>query len=219
MILKTFAEFPPKKRIGILAVILSIIAIFLGNPYDKANTSINTKELALVSKDDITSVKVTELADWIIKNKYDYRLLDLRNQEEYAQYNIPTSENVKVNDILNYGLMRNEKIILYSDKNISATQAWFLLKAQEYKGVYILDGGIDAWQKEVLFPQCTCDENPTDQQKQKHNHLAEVAKFFGGNIQTTSSEIAEKKLEMPKLKSAPTIQLQKTSGKKKREGC
>lgn len=219
MILKSFAEFPPRKRIGILAVILSIIAIFLGNPYDKAATSINAKELALVSKDDITSIKVTDLADWIIKNKYDYRLIDLRNKEEYSQYNIPTSENVTVNDILNYGLMRNEKIILYSDKNISATQAWFLLKAQEYKGVYILDGGIEAWQKEVLFPQCACDENPTDQQKQEHNHLAEVAKYFGGNIQTASSEIAEKKVEIPQLKSAPTIQLQKTSGKKKREGC
>ena len=51
-----------------------------------------------------------------------------------------------------YGLERNEKIILYSEGGIHSAQAWFLLKAMGYKSVYMLRGGLDDWKDLVLFP-------------------------------------------------------------------
>ena len=95
MILKTFAEYPPRKRLGLLAILLGVIAIFAGSPFDKASAKINAKELSLISAEDISKVKVEELADDIIKSKYDYRLIDLRKSNEYEKYNIPSSENKK----------------------------------------------------------------------------------------------------------------------------
>ena len=49
-------------------------------------------------------------------------------------------------------LLRNQKIVLFSDDNIDAAKAWFILKSKGYKGVYILDGGLDAGKK-MFFSQ------------------------------------------------------------------
>ncbi|MFZ1289546.1 MAG: rhodanese-like domain-containing protein [Melioribacteraceae bacterium] len=216
---KFFSNLSAEKKLAMFAIALGIIAVFAGDPYGKNSLKINAKELSLISSDEIGKVKVEDLADDIIKSKSDFRLIDLRKSEEYAKYNIPNSENIQVDQLLNSDLQRNEKIILYSDNDIEATQAWFLLKTNNYKGVNIILGGLNNWKENILFPKCDCGENPTIEQKHKHDKLAAVSKYFGGNIQTNSSEENLVKNEMPQL-SAPTgIILKKTLGKKKREGC
>ncbi len=219
MFLKNFAELPPRKRIGILAIILGIIAAMVGNPTSKAITTINLKEFALISPKDIASINVFDLADWIINGKYDYRLVDLRSEEEYKKYNIPSSENIQVHNLLDSDLARNEKIILYSDNDIATAQAWFLLKAEKYNGTYILNGGLKSWENEILFPKCTCGINPSAEQKHHHAKLAELSKYFGGKMRTGSVEVAETNMIMPTIKMPATIKLKKTKHKKKREGC
>lgn len=219
MILKTFAEFPPRKRIGILGILLGVISIFLGSPFDKVNTSINAKEMSMISADDIGTIKVAELADDIIKSKFDYRLIDLRKAEEFSKYNIPSSESIQVDQILKSDLARNENILLYSDNDIESAQAWFLLKSNNYNGVNILKGGLKSWQDDILFPACVCETNPSVEQTHKHNKLAEISKFFGGNMQSGSISETQSKMKMPELKAPTSITLKKTKGKKKREGC
>lgn len=219
MFLKKFAELPPRKRIGLLAILLGVIALFAGDPTSKARTTIDAKEIALLSDKDIMEVHAHDLADWIIKGKYDYRLIDLRNEDEFEKYNIPSSESVPVSQLLSSDLMRNQKIVIYSESERTASQAWFLLKSAKYKSVSMLKDGLECWKKEVLFPTCTCDVNPSVEQKQKHNKLAEVSKFFGGGMQSGSVETAENKIKMPTLAAPTKVILKKAKGKKKREGC
>lgn len=214
--LQWFANLPVRKRVGILAVILGIIAVFLGDPYDRAKIKINLSEIALTSSEDMAKIEVKELTDWIIKGKADYRLIDLRSGEKYSEYNIPTSENILPTHILDSDLLRNEKIILYSDDDITAAKVWFILKAQNYKAVYLLKGGLNAWRNEILFPSLPSDATPKE--KMEYKKIAEVSKFFGGrprsgiNVNTTE-------INLPKLKAPKKIIVKRTRGKKKREGC
>lgn len=217
--LKTFANYPARKRVGIIGIALGVLAIFAGSPYDKVNTEINVKEMSLISVTDISKVTVEDLADVIIKSRFDYRLIDLRKTEVYEKYNIPTSENIRVDQILKSDLARNERVLLYSDNDIESTQAWFLLKANNYKSVNILEGGLKTWQSKILFPSCTCDEKPSKEQLYKHNKLAEVSKFFGGKLQIGAIAEESTKMNMPELKAPAKIILKKSKGKKKREGC
>ncbi len=220
MFLKNFAELPPRKRIGILAILLGIFAAFVGNPVEKTKATINLKEISTVSANDIAKENVFKLADDIIKNKYDYRLVDLRKPEEYKKYNIPTSENIPLENLLSSDLERNEKIVLYSDNDITSTQGWILLKAEKYNGVNLLKGGLQAWKNQILFPKCTCGINPSAEQKHHHAKLAELSKYFGGKMRSGSVEVAQSDNEMPVLKMPATIKLKKHKGKKKkREGC
>ena len=213
--LEQFVKLPIRKRVGILAIILGFIAVFAGSPYDRSTTKINVKEFALTSVTDENRIDVDELADWIIKGKYDYRLVDLRDSEKYDSYNIPVSENIPIREILDSDLMRNEKIVLYSDEETVAAQSWFLLKADNFKSVYILKGGLKSWKDQVLFP--TIASNPTKGQLVLFEKKIEVSKFFGGQPQVGGGE--EIKRETPKLKAPPKVPVTKKRKKKSREGC
>ncbi|MDA3860040.1 MAG: rhodanese-like domain-containing protein [Melioribacteraceae bacterium] len=217
--LKFYAALPPRKRIGILAIILGIIAAFIGVPNDNTTTLVNIKELSITAGDNVNSVTVQELSNWIIKGKMDYRLVDLRISAKYDEYNIPSSECVSMSSLTKSELKRNEKIILYSDDDIVASQAWFILKSDGYKSVSILKKGMEAWKSEIVFPSCNCGEHSTTELKQLHAKKAEVAKFFGGIMQADGGSNSKVKKDLPKL-SAPKKVIFKTSRKKPaREGC
>jgi len=215
--LQQFAKLPVRKRVGIIAIFLGFIAIFAGSPYDRNTTRINVKEMSSISIKDDNSTTVEELADWIIKGKYDYRLVDLRDTEKYTNYNIPGSENIPLKELFDYDLMRNEKIVLYSDDNISASQAWFILKSDDFKSVNIVDGGLTSWKNKVLFPKIPADISP--EQQLEYEKMIEVSKFFGGKPMVVGESNQEIMQETPKLKAPPKVKVNTKRKKKSREGC
>lgn len=204
------------KKLALLALILGLVAVLLGNPYDKVNTTINAKELAIESVRGSDKVDVKSLADWIIEGRVDYRLVDLRDEDSFKEYFIPTAVNIPVGKIIDAGLMRNQKILLYADDNTKAAQAWFLLKSKEYKGVYILDGGVDSWKNEILFPKLAVNASP--EEKVEFDKMVEVSKFYGGSPQI-GEEISTQEIAMPKLDMPAAIPMTSTGKKPKREGC
>jgi rhodanese-related sulfurtransferase len=207
-------------KLALLALILGFVALFVGNPYRGNETSLNTKELALIVEKTVDHVTVESLADWIIQGRSDYRLVDLRTEKEFAEYHIPTAELIPITELKDSSLGRNEKVVLYSEGGIHSAQAWMLLKAEKFKGVYILFGGLDEWKDKILFPHIP--ENSTPNLLKEFDKAKEVSKYFGGSPQTGSAE--EKsgpvpslpKLEMSSPGAAPTSN---ESKKKKKEGC
>ncbi len=215
--LKWYAHLPVRKRVGILAILLGILAIFADNPYNRATTRVNLKELSLTASETVNKVTVNELADWIIQGKFDYRLIDLRDEKAYSKYHIPTSENIPVESLLDSDLMRNEKIVLYSDDETVASQAWFILRADDYHGVYILKGGLDAWKNEILFP--APPSNPTKEQLAEFEKRKEISKYFGGKPRIASEEKSSQIKEPEMITAPPKITITKKRKKKVREGC
>ncbi len=39
-------------------------------------------------------IEPVQLADWIIQDRNDFRLIDLRQQKDYAAYHIPTARRI-----------------------------------------------------------------------------------------------------------------------------
>jgi rhodanese-related sulfurtransferase len=208
------------QTLAVVLVILAVLALFAGDPYSSARTSIDAQELAMIVDTKVDHVSVEELADWIIQNRADYRLIDLRTEKEYSEYNIPTSENILLPDLLNAGLQRNEKILIYSEGGIHSAQAWFLLRAKNYKSVYILFGGLEEWKDKILFPRIA--ENASAEQAKAFEKMKEVSKYFGGTPQTGPGEaVQQTRVAMPKLAlpSGGSATGAKPTGKKKKEGC
>ncbi len=121
--------------------------------------------------------------------------------------------------LLDHGLARNEKIILYSEGGIHSAQAWFLLRAKDYKAVYMLRDGPGGWKDRILFPSVAPGASPD--QLAAFEKMKEVSKFFGGTPQTERAEgSAGLALALPKL----DVPAQMAPGpmpapKKKKEGC
>ena len=88
---KFFSNLTLKQRLALLAGVLAVIALILGDPFNNNKAVIDLKELSLEIEKAQDHVAVEELADWIIKNKSDFKLIDLRTDKEFAEYHIPHS--------------------------------------------------------------------------------------------------------------------------------
>jgi rhodanese-related sulfurtransferase len=205
---------------AILLCVLGLFAAIAGNPYQGTQYTVDAKELARVVEGEVDHVNAETLADWIIQGKADFRLIDLRTEAEFAGYHIPGAENVALTALPEYGLVKTEKIVLYSEGGIHSAQAWFLLKARGYAGAYMLRGGLEEWKDRVLFPKPA--ENPTPAQTVEFAKMKEVSKFFGGTPQIGATPDQQSTVApvMPKLEIQQSAQAPGGAQKnKKKEGC
>jgi rhodanese-related sulfurtransferase len=214
------ANLSTSKKLAVLAGLLAIIALVIGNSGNKNKINVNPKELALSTIKDQDKISAITLADWLIKDKLDFTLVDLRPEKEFAEYTIPGSINVRMEDLLNSDLKRNQKILLYGNDDISSAQAWFILKSSDYKGVYILNEGFNSWKNEILYPKRSSILSPED--SIKFEKIKQVSLHFGGSPQMQMSESTSDIVVTPPPVAAPNlpkVTIPSGTTKKKKEGC
>lgn len=209
------------QKLAIVAFVLGLIALLIGNPNDANKIKVNAKELSLSTLKDNDRINVLTLADWLIKETGDFVLVDLRSEKDFNEYSIPSSINIPIENILNSDLMRNQKIIVYGNDDVTSAQAWFILKSANYKAVYILNGGLNAWKNEILFPKL--DVNASEQQKAEFEKVKNISTYFGGTPQIISGGTATVVNQEVAKPTTPQIKAPASSGKpaakKKKEGC
>lgn len=207
------------QRFAAIAFVLGALAVVAGDPYQGHTATIDAKELSIIVQKEVDHVAPLELADWIIQGRSDYRLIDLRPGKEFSMYAIPGAESVPVASLIEYGLLKNEKIILYSEGGIHSAQAWMLLRSLGYKGVYLLRGGLEGWNDEVLFP--TLADNADAATRINFAKTAEVSKYFGGSPRTgdTQATAARPAIVAPKIDAPTAAAPAGGAKKKKKEGC
>ena len=212
-------RFSLNQKLAGAALLLGALALVAGDPHQGSTATLNAKELSVIVHNEVDHVAPEEMVGWIILGRADFRLIDLRAPGDFAGYHIPGAENVPLPALTEYGLQQNEKIVLYSDGGIHSAQAWFLLRAKGYRGVYMLRGGLEEWKESVLFPQVPADATP--EQKALFEKQKAVSAFFGGTPRTGGAAAASTEIALPKLSMpAPGAPAPKAAGaKKKKEGC
>ena len=219
--LRWVSKLTLNQKLGLLALALGALAIFARVSPGQTIT-LNAKELLTSVQRQEDHVTPTELAAWIIEGRADYRLVDIRDPKAYAEYHIPTAENVPLATLLDGSLGRTDKIVLYGEGGIHAAQGWTALKGRGYTHAYTLLEGLDAWKDEVLFPVMPRNASPEEQAR--FERAAQVAKFFGGQPRAAAATGAEP-MPLPTQAAAPavaapTLPAGAAAGpKKKREGC
>jgi len=214
-----WSSLSTNQKLAALALLLGAVALF-ARVERGSRVSLDTRELASIIENEDDHVTVSELAAWIIEGRSDYRLVDLRSADEYSSYHIPTAENLTPSALVEAPFEPTEKIVLYSEGGIHASQAWMLMRAKGSKAVYTLKGGLDEWKDEVLFPTLAADATP--QAKARFERAAAIARFFGGAPRTASgAEIATASApELPRMEAAaPAAGVPAPARKKKKEGC
>ena len=181
------ARLTLNQKLAAGAVALGAVALFAA-PYPGSKVTLDARELALVVGTEADHVEAQELAAWIIENRADYRLVDLRTEKEFAAYSIPTAVNIPMSVLPEAGLGRQEKIVLYSEGGIHSAQAWMLLKAQGYKSVYMLKGGLDEWKDQVVFPVFADNAGPDERARDERRRS--ISAFFGGQPRSAAAVAA-----------------------------
>ncbi|MFH1049377.1 MAG: rhodanese-like domain-containing protein [bacterium] len=212
-----FSNWTINQKLALAAFLLGFAAMFLHDPLKSTLVTVDLNDLSQKVRDKSANVNVEDLANWIIQKKSDYILIDIRNTPKYQEYSIPGAVNIFPADINKVDYPKTQKIIIYSDDALEAAQVWFVLKSKNYKGAYLLSGGIKEWTDKILFPSLS--ENATAEEKAKFAQSIEISKYFGGSPQldSTGTEQSKTQVILPKVKVISTPAMK--TGKKKREGC
>jgi rhodanese-related sulfurtransferase len=214
------------QKLAGVALLLGVVALF-ASPYPGSKVTLDAKELSLIVGSEADHVEAPELAAWIIEGRGDYRLVDLRTPGEFDRYHIPTAQNIPMSVLTDAGLGRQEKLVLYSEGGIHSAQAWMLLRAKGYTAVYMLKGGLDEWNDQVVFPVIA--DNPTPEQRARDERLRSISVFFGGQPRSAAATAGAAAASVaapapmpaaPKVVAPPSASgAAKPAAKKKKEGC
>jgi len=146
------------KRYIILAITLIILAggLLVLPSYEK-NESITVENLLDKVINPERYISADELADKIINNDPSILLVDLRTNQEFDAYTIPSAINIPFEKIIDsdyegYLDQDEYEVVLFSNEDLIPDQAWLLLTRAGYKNLHVLQGGINGWHNTILNP-------------------------------------------------------------------
>ncbi len=183
MVNRKFAKVS-RFRYMALAFILVIISggLVLLPKYQK-HEGIKSEELLSRVISPERYISTDEVASILINQDPSYLLIDVRDQESYNKYSLPNAINIPLKNLLDEnfeGYLNQDEydVVLFSNDNFTADQAWILCNRLDYKNLRVLEGGVNNWFNTIINPP-----KPTSTMAAKDFELYSTRKaasmFFG----------------------------------------
>ena len=204
-------------------IILSIVFIVLAGglvvlPKFEKQEGIEPEKLLADAISPERYISTDELADRMINQDPSLLLIDLIAEEDYNKYALPNAVNIPLNNLLDeefegYLDQIEYDVVLYSNDNFKADQAWILCKRLDYKNLHVLKGGINEWFSTIINP-----EKPTELMASRAFDLYSFRKaasmYFG--VAYPQKEVVKKVVvkAAPKVTTTPKVVVPKKKKKK-----
>jgi len=155
-------------RYMILAGILIILAggLVLLPKYEK-HEGIKPEQLLSNVISPERYISTDKLADILINQDPSYLLIDVRDEESYTKYSLPNAINIPLKKLLSedfeaYLNQDQYNVVLYSNDNFYADQAWIICNRLDYKNLNVLKGGINKWYETIINPPKPTENMPAE---------------------------------------------------------
>jgi rhodanese-related sulfurtransferase len=106
-------------------------------------------------------VNVEELAEWLIEERRDFLLVDVRAPDDYQQGRIGDAENIPLAQLVTDDTMSrlptDRKIVVYSNGSENAAKAAVMLRLAGFDA-HLVTGGFNAWHQRILNPDISAEE-------------------------------------------------------------
>lgn len=155
-------------RYKILALIFVVLAggLVLLPKYEK-HEGISPEKLLSNAISPERYISTDELAHKIINQDPSYLLIDIRDEESFNEYTLPYAINIPLEKLFDENseayLNQDEfDIILFSNDNFQANQAWLLCNRLAYKNLRVLNGGMNTWFNTIINPSIPKENMPAE---------------------------------------------------------
>ncbi|NLP58216.1 rhodanese-like domain-containing protein [Lutibacter sp. B1] len=190
-------------RYPIIAAIFLILAggLVLLPKYEKQK-GIAPQELLNKSTSPERYISTDQLADIIINQDPSYIFVDVRDEESFNKYTLPNAVNIPLKqlfdeDLVMYLNQDQFDVVLFSNDNFYADQAWILCNRLKYKNLHVLKGGLNEWYNTIINPPFP-NENMPAQDFELFSARKAASMYFG----VAYPEQAKKEVKAP-IKTAP----------------
>lgn len=118
-------------------------------------------DVAQAAAREADRVSVEELAQWLIEERQDFELIDVRSPEDVEQGQIGEARNIPIVELVTSdglaSLPTDRKVVLYSNGSENGAKASVLLRLAGFDAL-VLTGGYNAWQQRILNPDIPLEE-------------------------------------------------------------
>ncbi|MGV8945308.1 MAG: rhodanese-like domain-containing protein [Lutibacter sp.] len=203
-------------RYTILAIILVLLAggLVLLPKYQK-NEGIKPEELLSNTISPERYISTDQLAHKIISQDPSFILIDVRDEKSFSNYSLPNAINIPFQRLLeedsdSYLNQNQFDVVLFSNDNFSADQAWILCNRLGYKNMRVLKGGLNQWFRTIINP-LKPEQNRPIEEFELYTTRRAASMFFGVmypeqvNVETAviKTNAPKKVITIEKKKKAP----------------
>lgn len=152
-----------------LAVFMLILGIGLVVLPDRENTDeVLPRQILSELRNPSRFVNTDKVAEMIIEKDPTLLLVDVRDMYDYLDYSLPNAHSIPLEEILSYNWVdslafENSKIILFSNSDIRADQAWQLMKREGFENIHVMEGGLNRWFETIIQPKRPPETAPTEE--------------------------------------------------------
>lgn len=170
-----------KSAIYPLLILLSAAALSAcGGTSDGARNSLVDVAQAAARQSDRVSVE--DLATWLIEERNDFVLVDVRPSSDYEQGHIGEAQNIGIAQLVTDAtlatLPTDRKIVVYSNGSENGAKAATLLRLAGLDA-HVVTGGYNAWHARILNPDISAEE--LDGESLKVSEQRAYACYFVGD--------------------------------------
>ena len=106
-------------------------------------------------------VNVTDLASWLIEERQDFVLIDVRSSADFEKGAIGEAKNIPIAELVSEealgSLPTDRKLVVYSNGSENGAKAATLLRVAGFDA-HVVSGGYNAWHARVLNPEISAEE-------------------------------------------------------------
>lgn len=191
-------------RYKLLAAILVLLAggLVLLPKYQK-HEGIKPQELLSNVINPERYLSTDQLAHKLINKDPSFILVDVRDEKSYENYSLPNAINIPLKKLLDEDseayLNQNQfDVVLFSNDNFYADQAWILCNRLGYKNLRVLKGGTNRWFSTIINP-LKPSEDMTAEEFELYSTRKAASMYFGVVYpDQVAIEGSESKIEAPK---------------------
>jgi len=127
---------------------------------DPGNTA-TLVEVAQAAARQSDRVQVEQLAEWLIEDRQDFVLIDVRPASDFDSGQIGDARNLPIAELVTDASMASlptdRKIVVYSNGSENGAKAATLLRIAGFNA-HVLSGGYNAWHARILNPDIPAEE-------------------------------------------------------------
>ncbi len=145
-------KLAPKWRYGAgtTLFIMASAVLVVGQPTSDTKWSRIEAEKSPMLDNRAVMVSSPEVLDYIRNGSITLTLIDVRNEADFNTFHLENAQHVPLNQLLTHlpewqVMTGNKAILLISNDETSAIEAWKMLVADNIPNIYILDSGMNGW--------------------------------------------------------------------------
>lgn len=131
-------------------VAMAVAALLIGQPDNNDRWQSIAVENQAKLDQRLVQISPAELLNLMHDSKLKIIPLDVRKEQYYNQFHLQGAMHVPLDCVLDKAgefqfELANTVVVIMSNDELEATEAWKILKAESVPNVYILEGGINKW--------------------------------------------------------------------------